>query len=238
MNDDSLIISPTPAAAPAQTDPFQALSDLIMSLATARTKQEAMARLSGCQRLIQLSRQVFVERSRQVGQLRTVLLRATEGTVRVCAIDVKGKEPTSYVFTDSVGEPVWVIDATAGELLITPETVEPIIVEITMRDGTVERVEMKHLGNEADQEPDKPDDQVDAAKAALQGQRGEDPNGPSPAQRDVDCLRRKLAGGRDASDPDLFEDVRRERELEDREPVTLAQADGHSDTDRPEAGDA
>jgi hypothetical protein len=134
------------SAAPPQT-PFQALAQMILGLGAARTKQEAMARLAACQKLLHGIEQAFGIQSQKMGHLQNVLLAMTEGEFRHLSLNIEG-DVEGYVFTDSEGKPVWVVDASRGMVLITPEHVEPIVVTVKMKDGTEKKIEINHLGNE------------------------------------------------------------------------------------------
>ena len=131
-------------------DPFDQLANMIVGLASAKTNKESMARLSGAQRMVQAIRQGFAMQSEKIGHLQNVLVNVTKGEIRRLSLNVEG-DAAHYAFTDSEGKPVYVVDPMQGLVLITPETVEPIIVDIEMKDGTKKRVEVRHEGSEAEE---------------------------------------------------------------------------------------
>lgn len=131
-------------------DPFDQLANMIVGLASAKKNNESMARLSAAQRMVQAIRQGFALQSEKIAHLQTVLVRATKGDIRRLSLNVEG-DASHYAFTDSEGKPVYVVDPMRGLILITPETVEPIVVDIEMKDGTKKRIEVRHEGSEAEE---------------------------------------------------------------------------------------
>lgn len=140
--------------------PFQQLSDMIMGLASARTKQEAMARLTGCQRLLGAIEVGFEAQSHKVARLQQFVLDETKGEIRRLTFNVdQPDQVTGYEFVDSAGAAVMVMDPQAGAILVTPETVEPVIVTIHRKDGTKEVITVAHQGRAAD-DPEPPAPEV------------------------------------------------------------------------------
>ncbi len=122
---------------------FDQLSKMILALGASASKAEAMARLSACQRMVKAIEQAFALQSAKVGHLQGLIIQITKGELRHLSLNVDG-DPVHYRFTDSAGEIVYVVDAAQALVLVTPETVEPIIVDIELKDGTTTRVVVKH----------------------------------------------------------------------------------------------
>lgn len=127
---------------------FEQLANMILALGASKSKAEAMARLAACQRMVKAIAQAFTLQAQKVAHLQTVLVQATKGELRHLSLKVDG-DPVHYRFTDSAGEPIYVVDAAQALVLVTPETVEPIIVDIEMKDGTTKRIVVEHAQNEA-----------------------------------------------------------------------------------------
>lgn len=132
-------------------NPFEQLANMCLALGSAKNKPEAMARLGACQKMIAGLSEGFRIQSERIGHLTNVLLMATQGSIRELALNVEG-ETEAYLFNDSEGKPVYVVDPLRGLLLITPDHVDPIVVTVKMKDGSEKEIIVEHFETEAERQ--------------------------------------------------------------------------------------
>ena len=143
MGNNGQIIQPASAKS---VDPFARMSDLQLQLAAARNKMQAMAILSECQRLNGAIKQAFVQQAQKRQIIERVLIAETKGEIRHLKLGIDG-DVSTVTFHGSDGEPISVVDPEQGLLLITPRTVEPVVVTARMADGSEKTIVVEHRGD-------------------------------------------------------------------------------------------